>query len=210
MLAALANRALSHMKTRTSTIDFDAVVTKHGRQVYNVAYRMVGDKYEAEDLTQEAFLRAYKSLGSLKEDDLVDRWLYRIVSNVTIDFLRRKPKKAYLSLNEPIATDEGEVNPEVADWSTSPETKIETEQFEGAIQQALNELAPEFRLSLILCDVEGLSYEEISRTLGCNIGTVRSRIHRARKAVRDKLTRNSSVFAARAQAAASGGKGVTA
>lgn len=211
MFATFTSRALASTKPKASALDFEAVVAKYGKQVYNIAYRMVGDKHEAEDLTQEAFLRAYKSLASLKEDDLVDRWLYRIVSNVTIDHLRRRPKRPYLSLNEPISTDEGEVTPEVADWSSSPDVRIETEQFEGCIQQALSELPPDFRLCLVLCDVEGLSYEEISRTLQCSIGTVRSRIHRARKSVREKLAKQSPVFAARAATSAvGGGRGVSA
>jgi len=209
MFAAITSKVLNPAKsaTRSSSLDFEEVVVKYGKKVFNVAYRMVGDRHEAEDLMQEAFFRAYKSLSSLKEEELVDRWLYRIVSNVTLDYLRRKPKRTHLSLNEPIATDSGEVNPEIADWSGNPEAKIEAHQFEGNIQMALNELPTEFRLSLILCDVEGLSYEEISRTLGCSIGTVRSRIHRARKAVREKLASRSDVYA---QRAAAGGKGVSA
>jgi RNA polymerase sigma-70 factor (ECF subfamily) len=190
MFSVLTERAIAPAKPKSKAIDFEAVVAKYGRQVYNIAYRMTGDRHEAEDLMQEAFFKAFRSLASLKDDDLIDRWLYRIVSNAAIDYLRRKPRRTILSLNDTIPTDDGELTPEIADWSTSPETKIEAEQFEGNIQKALSELPEEFRLCLILCDVEGLSYEDISQTLGCNIGTVRSRIHRARKAVREKLQRS--------------------
>lgn len=187
MFALSSERSISSSQANSHSLDFERLVYNYGKQVFNIAYRMTGDRHEAEDLTQETFFRAYKSIASLKDAELVDRWLYRIVSNISIDYLRRRPNRIAFSLNETAVTDDGEYNYEIADWSESPDAKIDREHLDGRIQSALEQLPPDFRLALILCDIESLSYDEISRTLGCNIGTVRSRIHRARKAVRDRL-----------------------
>ncbi len=167
--------------------EFDALVERYHKQAYNIAYRMAGNHADAEDLTQEAFIRAFRFFGQYRRELPFDSWLYKIMSNVFIDRLRRKPKVRIRSLDQPVITDEGEAQFDVADTGIGPEEAVLSREMDGHIQAALDTLPEAFRLTVIYADIEGLSYEEIAEATNTNIGTVRSRLHRGRRLLRNKL-----------------------
>jgi RNA polymerase sigma-70 factor (ECF subfamily) len=168
--------------------EFESLVRQYQKPVYSIALRMTGNPEEAQDLAQEAFVRAYRSFDSYRRGTSFDRWLYRIITNLYIDEVRRRKRTPYVeSLDQRIATDEGEFEREVPDLSDSPEVVFDRHHIDESIQRALASLPPDFRMAIILCDIEGFSYEEISQIMRTSIGTVRSRIHRARRALRDLL-----------------------
>lgn len=167
--------------------EFDALVQRYHKQAYNIAYRMAGDHADAEDLTQEAFIRAFRFFGQYRRELPFDSWLYKIMSNVFIDRLRRKPKARIRSLDQPVITADGEAQFDVADTSAGPEECVLSREMDSNIQAALDTLPEAFRLTVIYADIEGLSYEEIAEVTKTNIGTVRSRLHRGRRLLRNKL-----------------------
>lgn len=167
--------------------EFDVLVSRYHKQAYNIAYRMAGNHADAEDLTQEAFIRAFRFFGQYRRELPFDSWLYKIMSNVFIDRLRRKPKAKIRSLDQPVITDDGEAQFDVADTAAGPEDVIMSKEMDTRIQAALETLPEAFRMTVIYADIEGLSYEEIAEATNTNIGTVRSRLHRGRRILRDRL-----------------------
>jgi RNA polymerase sigma-70 factor (ECF subfamily) len=169
--------------------EFDSLVRKYEKQAYNIAYRMTGNHADAEDLAQEAFVRAYRFFGRYRRDWPFDNWLYKIMTNLFVDNLRRKPKARLQSLDQPLEFgDKGDdMFFEIPDARTNPERMMMDRELDGHIQQALNNLPPDFRMTVILSDIEGMSYEEVSEAMHCSLGTVRSRLHRGRKQLRDKI-----------------------
>ena len=175
-------------ESRRDRKEFDALVRRFHRQAYNIAYRIAGNHADAEDLTQEAFLRAYRFFDRYNRQMPFENWLYRIISNVFIDEVRKRPKAKTHSLDQPIANGgETDVRLELPDFSCDPETMMLQTQLQEPLQRALNALPVDFRQTVILADVEGMSYEEIAETMGCSLGTVRSRLHRGRKMLRNRL-----------------------
>ena len=181
---------------RDNCKEFDALVERFHRQAYNIAYRMTGNHADADDLTQESFLRAYRFFDRYNREMPFENWLYRIMSRVYIDEIRKKPKFRTQSLDQPIAVGafgDGDVLLEIPDSASNPETMLLTDQLDDYLQKALASLPQEFRIAVVLADVEGLSYEEIADAMQCSLGTVRSRLHRGRKMLRQKvqITQNS-------------------
>jgi RNA polymerase sigma-70 factor, ECF subfamily len=166
---------------------FDELVQRHHKQAYNIAYRMTGNHADAEDLTQEAFIRAFRFFGQYRRELPFENWLYRIMSNVFVDMLRRKPKAHIRSIDQPIQTEDGEAVMEIADTAMTPEEMVLSAELDSRIQSALMTIPEDFRLAVVYADIEGLSYEEIADAMRCSIGTVRSRLHRGRKLLREKL-----------------------
>ena len=159
---------------------FEYLVAAYEKNVYNLALRMTGSPEDAEDMAQEAFLKAYSSLGSFRGDSKFSVWLYRIVSNVCLDHLRRQKKRQSYSLS--MEDDEGEeAELELPDLSRLPEEELEKKLTREAVRRGLAQLPDDARQILLLREIQGLSYEEIGETLGLEPGTVKSRIFRARK-----------------------------
>ena len=170
--------------------EFDALVNRCHRQAYNIAFRLTGNHADAEDLTQEAFLRAYRFFDRYNRDMPFENWLYRIMSRVFIDELRKRPRFKTQSLDQPLnpgASGDAEILLEIADFESDPEHQLMSDSLDEHLQSALNALPEEFRIAVILADIEGLSYEEIAETMNCSLGTVRSRLHRGRKLLRRKV-----------------------
>lgn len=186
-------------EARQDRQEFDELVRRCHRQAYNIAYRMAGNHADAEDLTQEAFLRAYRFFDRYNRQMPFENWLYRIISNVFIDELRKRPKIKSQSLDQPLAQGNGdsEIRFEVPDFTSDPESMMLHAELDEPLQRALNALPPDFRQTVILADVEGMSYEEIAETMGCSLGTVRSRLHRGRKMMRNRLQAYSNLGARR-------------
>jgi RNA polymerase sigma-70 factor, ECF subfamily len=166
---------------------YEAIVHRYARHVYNIAYRMAGNEADARDLSQEAFLRVYRALRRVEPGAPLESWLYRIVSNLYIDLLRKRPRVRMESLDLPVETPRGAVLREFPDLASSPEAILEREQLDGAIQRALGTLSEELRLVVVLSDIEGFSYEEIAQFLRVPLGTVKSRLHRARHILQERL-----------------------
>jgi RNA polymerase sigma-70 factor (ECF subfamily) len=166
---------------------FDELVNRYHKQAYNIAYRMTGNQADAEDLTQDTFVKAFRFFSSYKKDLPFENWIYRIMSNLHVDLLRRRPKAHIRSLDEPVTHEDGVVAFEIADTSEGPESLAISSELDARMQIALNTLSPDFKMTVVLSDIEGLSYEEISEVMHCSIGTVRSRLHRGRKLLREKL-----------------------
>ncbi|MCL2367888.1 MAG: sigma-70 family RNA polymerase sigma factor [Oscillospiraceae bacterium] len=161
---------------------FEILVRTNQRKVYNLCLRMTGSQEDAEDLAQEAFLRAYQNLASYKGESAFSAWLYRLTSNVCIDHLRRERKRDKGSLT--YLDEAGTVQEiEVPDERFTPEGTLERRQVQESIQKGLDTLTPEHRNILVLREVGGLSYDEIAASLGLSAGTVKSRISRARQSL---------------------------
>ncbi len=159
---------------------FEHLVHAYEKNVYNLALRSLGNPQDAEDVTQEAFLKAYRSLSSFRGDSKFSVWLYRIVSNLCLDLLRAKQRRPVQSLT--VENDEGEVDElEISDEHFSPEKLLDRKLTRESVQRGLASLPDDSRQILLLRELQGMSYEEIGDTLGLEPGTVKSRIFRARK-----------------------------
>jgi RNA polymerase sigma-70 factor (ECF subfamily) len=158
---------------------WEEVVRTHSARVYRLAYRLTGDRHDAEDLTQEVFVRVFRSLSTYAPGTF-EGWLHRITTNLFLDQARRKSRIRF----EGLAEDAAERLP--GREPTPAQAYFDT-HLDGDIEAALAALPPEFRAAVVLCDIEGLSYEEIAATLGVKLGTVRSRIHRGRGQLRATL-----------------------
>ena len=158
---------------------WDEVVRTHSARVFRLAYRLTGNRHDAEDLTQDVFVRVFRSLADYTPGTF-EGWLHRITTNLFLDNVRRKQRIRFDAL-----PDDAERLPSN---TPSPATEIDERLFDPDVQKALDALPPEFRAAVVLCDIEGLSYEEIAATLDIKLGTVRSRIHRGRAQLRAALT----------------------
>lgn len=143
---------------------------EHSARVYRLAYRLTGNQHDAEDLTQEVFVRVFRSLSNYTPGTF-EGWLHRITTNLFLDMARRRQRIRF----EGLADDAAE---RLQGREPTPAQAFDDTNFDADVQAALDALAPEYRAAVVLCDIEGLSYEEISATLGVKLGTVRSRIHR--------------------------------
>jgi RNA polymerase sigma-70 factor (ECF subfamily) len=170
---------------------FARLLASHQQKLYRVAYRMTGHHEDAEDLLQDALLEAYRSFRKFQRGTFFEKWLYRIMTNTFIDRQRRQRRIGPTqSLDAPIfgAADGAEnLVREIPDWESDPARQVLHNVLDEPLQAALSCLQAEFRMVLILSDVEGFSYEEISEIMGTPVGTVRSRLHRARAAVKNKI-----------------------
>ena len=157
---------------------FEELVRRYEKTVFNIALRMVGDRDDAADMTQEAFIKAYGSLGSFHGNSRFSVWLYRITTNVCLDHLRAKARKKQVPLG--LAND-AEQELDIPDMREMPEEQLMRKLSMQAVQRGLERLAPEHRQILIMRELGGISYAEISSALSLEEGTVKSRIFRARK-----------------------------
>jgi RNA polymerase sigma-70 factor (ECF subfamily) len=160
---------------------FEELVIRYQHRVFGVAFRMLGNAAEAEDVAQEAFLRAYRGIAEFRGDSALATWLYAIVSRLALNRLGAGERRVIRQGEEALAF--------VADGQSGPAAAAEQSELQGALHRAIAELPDERRAAIVLRDIEGLSYEEIARALELPVGTVRSRIHRARMDLKAKLER---------------------
>jgi RNA polymerase sigma factor (sigma-70 family) len=166
-------------ETQWEPPSWDEIVRAHSARVYRLAYRLTGNQHDAEDLTQEVFVRVFRSLASYKPGTF-EGWLHRITTNLFLDGARRKQRIRF----EGLADDAAQRLPGTG---ASPAQAWDEAHLDGDIQAALQALPPDYRAAVVLCDIEGFSYEEIAATMGVKLGTVRSRIHRGRAQLRIAL-----------------------
>lgn len=158
---------------------WDEVVRNHGDRVYRLAFRLSGNRADAEDLTQETFVRVFRSLSDFTPGTF-EGWLHRITTNLFLDMVRRRGRIRFDALPDDAAD-------RLASRAAGPEQTYAQNHLDPEIQAALDSLPADFRAAVVLCDLEELSYEEIAATLSVKVGTVRSRIHRGRVLLREAL-----------------------
>ena len=164
---------------RGNVNDFEKLVTAYEKNVYNIALRMVGDPDDAADMTQETFIKAYRALSSFRGDSKFSSWLYRIASNVCLDFLRSRSRHPQVSLST--VDEDDRATFELPDMRQNPEEQLMKKLGMEAVRRGLDSLPEEQRQILLLREIQGFSYEEIAGALNLESGTVKSRIFRARK-----------------------------
>lgn len=168
---------------------FAELVKQYEDKVYSLCYRMCSDREEARDLAQEAFVKAWRGLAQYKADAAFSTWLYRLTSNVCIDYLRKRKKHTLLFLQR-----EEEQTPDIPDPAPSPEARFLEKQKQEAVRDAMGQLEEEFRIVLTLRAMEDHNYDEIARILNIKVGTVKSRISRGREKLRKILLANGNDF----------------
>lgn len=166
---------------------FEKLVITYEKKVYSIAFNMFGNEHDAYDASQEVFIKLYKNIHSFKFDASFSTWLHRIAMNTCIDEYRKKKRhhqKAY-SLDEPIDYEDGEIDRQIKDPSNTPEQYLVQKEQVDEVRKAINDLKEDHKVIIILRDIRGYSYEEISEILKCSVGTVKSRLSRARNALKD-------------------------
>ncbi len=167
-------------KCKKGDIDaFEELILEHEKRAYNIALKMLKNPEDAMDISQEAFIKVYKSINNFNLKSSFATWLYRIVVNTCLDFLKKNQTKVY-HIDNPIKTEDGEITREIADIQTAPEVILERKMTRQLVHNAMDELDNIHRTVLILRDIQGFSYKEISEMLDCSLGTVKSRIKRGR------------------------------
>ncbi|MBR2383612.1 MAG: sigma-70 family RNA polymerase sigma factor [Anaerotignum sp.] len=183
----LKERELIRRAKQGDMLAFEELILKHEKIVYNVALRMMNHSEDAKDISQEVFLKAYRSLGNFDERSQFSTWLYRITHNTCIDEMRKRKGKQSYSLEEELENEEGSMQRQIADEGDTPEESLLREEQKSEILQALDTLSEEHKAAVILRDVKGLSYEEIAEILELSLGTVKSRISRARNQLKKEI-----------------------
>jgi RNA polymerase sigma-70 factor (ECF subfamily) len=169
---------------------FDRLVLKHKDRLFNLCYRLLGDYEEANDSAQETFIKVYRSLKEFRFESAFSTWLYRIAVNTCKNKLKSsayRQKRKMVPLDNPISANRSSPSREIHDESQSPATELEKKERMRLIQEAINKLPAEQKEVVTLRDIEGFSYEEVAEITGFNLGTVKSRLARARLDLRKKL-----------------------
>ena len=177
----LIARAQAH-----DVIAFEELVRTYQNRVYGLCRQLTGNGHDAEDLAQEAFIRAYRAIGNFRHEADFGTWLHRITVNVWLNSRRKKSnEQVVISLDETYREDDGGGSRhDVPDSSADPQLALETGELRELVRQALLALSEEHRAVLVLREMEGYSYEEVAAMLGCTLGTVKSRLNRARLAMK--------------------------
>lgn len=169
---------------------FEELVLKYQDKVYSTAFHLLGNEADAFDASQEAFLKAYQSIKNFRGDSSFSTWIYRIVTNVCLDELRRRGRRRFISID---GGDE-DIPREIADEAAGPEEIALKNADRAELLRALSTLGAKHRAVLVLRDIKGLTYEEISGVLKCSVGTVKSRLFRARAALAKRFSGEGELF----------------
>lgn len=169
---------------------FGELIMRHERFVYNVVYRMLPNKEDAEDISQEVFIKAYKYIGKFDGKASFSTWIYKIAVNTCIDEIRKRKGKETISMNNEIEGEEGAFVKEFADSGISVEEEVIAKEGFAAIKNAIDNLSEEHKTVITLRDLEGLSYTEIAEITDSSMGTVKSRLARGRKALKDIIAKD--------------------
>lgn len=173
---------------------FNELVEQYQSQIINIAYGMLSDREDAYDAAQETFVKIYRNIGGFKGKSSLSTWIYRIVANVCNDILRKRQKRVVEFSISGAVSDDDDREMDITDDAPTPEEWLELSEEQRAVRKAISELGAEHREIITLSDIEQLSYDEISEILRCPIGTVKSRINRARNALKKKLLKDRELF----------------
>jgi RNA polymerase sigma-70 factor (ECF subfamily) len=168
-------------ETEPEVMDFDSIVEEHSSFVYNVAYRMMGNPEDAEDVVQDAFISAYRAFERFRGESRVTTWLYRITTNAALMKLRKT--KLARTLNQT-----GVEDIEIADWSNTPERGAANSELKAKLREGIDQLEPDLRAVVVLRDVEGLTNQEAAEILDISVSALKSRLHRSRVLLRKYLS----------------------
>jgi RNA polymerase sigma-70 factor (ECF subfamily) len=168
---------------------FTDLVNQYERKIYRLAKHITQNDEDAEDVLQESFLKAYEHLDNFQGNSKFYTWIVRIAVNESLMKLRKRKSDRTVPLDEPVDTGEEMVTREIAVWDDNPEQRYSREEIQEILDKAVEGLKPDFRTVFILRDIEELSTEETAETLGISVPAVKSRLLRARLALREKLTR---------------------
>ena len=168
-----------------NTEAFSALVQRHRERVYHTAYSLVGDLDEADDLAQEAFLKAFRALRRFRGQSLFFTWLHRIAVNCCLDHLKSKHRRSFVSLED--YREDWDAPLAWVGRSEKSDVRVERRELQELLERALGDLSEGYRVTFVLRELEGLTYEEIAELLGCSIGTVKSRLFRGRAKLREIL-----------------------
>lgn len=166
---------------------FEQLIIGCQKKVFNIAYRMIGNYDDANELAQEVFLKAFRSIKKFKGDSLFSTWIYKVTANVCLDEIRKRKKKVVISLDQEIEFNDGGVKRQIPDNAPTPDIEAETNELKNVINESIGQLNEDYKSMIILRDIQGLSYYEISKIVNCPEGTVKSRINRARQALKKIL-----------------------
>lgn len=185
----LDDKRLVELALQGDQRSFAQLVLKYQKKVFNLCFRFLNNYEQAQDLTQEIFVRVFKGLKKFRGEASFSTWLYCIACNTCRNKWRSWSNNAgVVSLDEPIATGDDEMTREVEDKDCpNPQAEIEAREIQQRVQQAIKSLSYEHQEVIVLRDIQGLAYEEIASALGCNLGTIKSRLSRARLELKDKL-----------------------
>lgn len=170
---------------------FEELIKDYKKMAYNIALRVLRNKEDAEDISQEALIKVFKNINSFNMKSSFKVWLYRIVMNTCFDFKRKKNIITY-SIDKPLENDENEIMHEIPDNTYNPDIVIQNELESQMLYDSIDSLDDDFRTVIVLRDVQGLSYRDIASVLSCNEGTVKSRLNRARNKLKEIITKKLS------------------
>ncbi len=166
---------------------FEKLVMLYQDRVYTHCLHLTGNSHDAQDLAQDVFIQAFRKITSFRGDSDFGTWLHRIAVNLWINRFRKNNKVTLISYDEPVSTGDGEITREFITTENSPQDLVEASERAFIVQSALAKLPEEFKVVVVLRDLEGYSYEEIAEMVSCSLGTVKSRISRGRKLLRKLL-----------------------
>ncbi len=173
---------------------FETLIQSHQKKVYNIALRMTKNPEDAQELSQDALVRAFTAIKKFRGDSSFSTWLYRITINVCTDFLRKKNRAVVVSLEQGAAGNENDSAVQLQEKRPGPEEQTEKNQLKQLVKEAMDSLTSEHREVLILRDIMDLTYRDIAHTLNKNEGTIKSRIKRARDALKRVVLQNPELF----------------
>ncbi len=163
---------------------FEQLISGHQKRIFNIAYRVLGNPEDANDVTQEALVKAYCGIKKFKGKSSFSTWLFTIVNNACIDFIRKNRKTDMIYLDREYETGDGTYKVQLGDDENTPEELFEKKEVQRLVHESIGELSYDHRKIIILRDIEHFSYKEIAQILGCPEGTVKSRISRAREGLK--------------------------
>ena len=173
---------------------FEQIVGLYQQKIYNTAYRMTGNHHDACDAAQEVFLRIYRSISNFRGECSFSTWVYRITANVCKDTLKERGRYAEESIDEDAFSESGRKLRELAESALTPESVYDNKELGEYLQSLINKLPPDCRTVILLREQAGLTYQEISDALGVSLGTIKSRISRARHALQEKIIADMKPF----------------
>lgn len=166
---------------------FEHLVQLYENKVYTIAYRLMGNHADAADLAQESLIKIYQALPNFRGDASFSTWIYHITVNVCRDELRKRQRRPTVSLDD--SPNNNNTTFEVRCTAPTPEEVLDRTETQAMVQQCLNTLSDDYRIILVMREIQELSYEEIAESLGCSLGTVKSRLNRARQALKEKIAK---------------------
>jgi len=182
------NERLLLKRAKKGDVDaFEQLIEKYQKKVYNIALKMLGNKEDAYDMSQEVFIRVYRSIDKFKEQASLSTWIYKITTNACLDEIRRRKNRFTVSIDDDMELNDSKVKRQIEYDGPSPEIIVEENELREIINKSIQQLPEQYRVVTILRDIQGFSYEEIANILDVPQGTVKSRINRARAMLRDIL-----------------------